>query len=71
MIVYPDGSVTGSVNVEELEEIQKVQKGLSAEQLEAIGPVESLAQLMAALEPEPEPEQEAAPAKATRAKKEA
>jgi hypothetical protein len=47
---------------------------MTAEQLEAIGPVGSVAELKAALEPEepePEPEAEEPPAKATKAKKEA
>jgi hypothetical protein len=63
VIVWPDGSVTGSVNVAELEEIHKAQKGMSKKKLEAIGPVESLEQLLAGPpdpEPEPEPEPEAA-----------
>jgi hypothetical protein len=55
VIVYPDGSVTGSVNVAELEEIHKAQKGMSRKKLEAIGPVESLEQLLGG-PPEPEPE---------------
>ena len=62
MIVWPDGEVTGSVNEAELEEIRKAQKGMSKKKLEAIGPVESLAQLLAGPpdpEPEPEPEPEA------------
>jgi hypothetical protein len=62
VIVWPDGSVTGSVNVAELEEIHKAQKRMSAKKLEAIGPVESLAQLLAGppeAEPEPEPAPEA------------
>lgn len=60
MIVWPDGSVTGSVNVAELEEIHKAQKGMSKKKLDAIGPVESLEQLLAGppadSEPEPDPE---------------
>jgi hypothetical protein len=60
VIVWPDGEVTGSVNVAELEEIHKAQKGMSKKKLEAIGPVESLEQLLAGPpEPEPEPEPEA------------
>ena len=61
MIVWPDGSVTGSVNVDELEAILKAQKGMSKKQLAAIGPVESLEQLLAGppeAEPEPVPEPE-------------
>jgi len=74
MIVWPDGEVTGSVNVAELEEIHKAQKGMSKKRLEAIGPVESLAQLLAGPpdvedEPEPEPEPTQLPAKAPAAKK--
>lgn len=60
MIVWPDGSVTGSVNVAELEEILKAQGKMSKKRLEAIGPVESLAQLQAG-PPDPEPEPEAEP----------
>jgi len=76
MIVWPDGEVTGSVNVAELEEIRKAQKGMSKKRLAAIGPVESLEQLLAGPpedepEPEPEPEPEAeSPPKASGAKKE-
>ena len=75
MIVWPDGSVTGSVNVAELEDIHKAQGKMSKKQLAAIGPVESLAQLLAGPpedepEPEPEPEPEASPPKASGAKKE-
>ena len=59
MIVWPDGEVTGSVNVAELEEIHKAQKGMSKKRLAAIGPVESLEQLLAGPpEPEPEPDPE-------------
>jgi hypothetical protein len=63
VIVWPDGEVTGSVDVAELDEIHKAQKGMSKKKLEAIGPVESLEQLLAGPpdpEPEPEPEPEAA-----------
>ena len=76
MIVWPDGSVTGSVNVAELEDILQARKGMSAKKLAAIGPVESLEQLLAGPtepEPEPEPEPETAvevPSKAPTAKKE-
>jgi hypothetical protein len=56
MIVWPDGEVTGSVDVAELEEIRKAQKGMSKKKLEAIGPVESLAQLLAGPTPDDEPE---------------
>ena len=75
MIVWPDGQVSGSVNVAELEEIHKAQKGMSKKRLAAIGPVESLEQLLAGPpedepEPEPEPEPEASPPKASGAKKE-
>lgn len=76
MIVWPDGSVTGSVNVAELDEIMNARKGMSKKRLEAIGPVESLAQLLAGPqpdepEPQPEPEPETAeqPSKAPAAKK--
>jgi len=59
MIVWPDGSVTGSVNVAELEDIHKAQGKMSKKQLAAIGPVESLEQLLAGPpEPEPEPDPE-------------
>ena len=71
MIVYPDGTVTGSVNVDELEAINAVRKGMSKKQLEAIGPVETLEQLLAGpakSEPEPAPET-AEPSKASATKK--
>jgi len=61
VIVWPDGSVTGSVNVAELEEIEKARKGMSAKKLAAIGPVESLAQLLAGPPDEPKPEPESGP----------
>jgi hypothetical protein len=76
VIVWPDGSVSGSVHVAELEEILKAQKGMSAKQLAAIGPVESLEQLLAGPpsdEPEPEPDLEpeaSQPPKVPAAKKE-
>jgi hypothetical protein len=72
VIVWPDGSVSGSVNVAELEDILKAQKGMSKKQLEAIGPVESLEQLLAGSpEPEPAPEPEASqPPKVPAVKKE-
>lgn len=60
MIVWPDGQVTGSVDNAELEKIMEARKGMTKKKLEAIGPVESLAQLLAG-PTEPEAEPEAAP----------
>jgi hypothetical protein len=62
MFVWTDGTVTGSVNVEELEKIQAAQKAAGKRKLAALAgrPVETVEQLAelldAASEPEPEPE---------------
>ena len=61
MFVWPDDIVTGSVNVAELEEIQKGLKGLGKRKLAALPwPIESAEQLADALantadDDEPEP----------------
>lgn len=59
MFVWPDGTVTGSVRVEELEAIQKGLKGVSKKRRESLGPIESadhLADLLAAEGDDSEPE---------------
>lgn len=59
MFVWPDGTVTGSVNVAELEAIQNGMKGVSKKRLASFGPIESaahLADLLAGNTEETEPE---------------
>ena len=65
MHVFPDGTVTGSVNVAELEEIHKAQKAAGKRRTAAVGVVETLAEFNERLsESDPEPEAAETPPKA-------
>jgi hypothetical protein len=63
MHVYPDGSVTGSVDVAELEEIHKAQKAAGKRRTAAVGVVETLAEFNERLESDPDAEAAETPPK--------
>jgi len=65
MFVWADGTVTGSVNIEELDAIQKALKPLSkAKQADLVWPIESVTQLADQLNVQAEADAKAAKAEA-------